>query len=87
MSAETKIVKGGFRATLALIIAIVALIFALIAFDRTGGQADLDVQVEDLQKRMEKMKQETSERVDKVRKDTKKILERIGVDVKKEGKE
>jgi len=48
MSDEKKVVKGGFRATLALIISIVGLIVAIVAFNRTGGQADLNVQVKDL---------------------------------------
>ena len=32
MAAETKIVKGGFRATLALIISIIALILSIMAY-------------------------------------------------------
>ena len=84
MSAETKIVKGGFRATLALLISIIALVFALVAFHRTGGQVDVDARVEELQRRMEKMRQETTERVNKVRQETKQTLEKIGIDVKRE---
>ena len=37
MSPEKKVVKGGFRATLALIVSIIALVFAVLAFNRTGG--------------------------------------------------
>jgi predicted Holliday junction resolvase-like endonuclease len=84
MSDEKKVVKGGFRATLALIISIIALIVAIVAFNRTGGQADLNVQIRDLQAKMEKMKKETSERVNKVRDETAKALEKIGKAVKKE---
>jgi hypothetical protein len=70
MSDEKKVVKGGFRATLALIISIVALIVAIVAFNRTGGEADLNSQIKDLRAKVEKMKKETSERVNKVREET-----------------
>lgn len=84
MSAEAKVVKGGFRATLALIISIIALILAIIAYNRTGGQANLNAQVNDLRSKMEKMKTETSERVNKVREETSKALKIMGIDVEKE---
>lgn len=78
MSDEKKVVKGGFRATLALIISIVALILAIIAYNRTGGQANLNAQIKDLRSKMEKMKTETSERVNKVRQETATALEKLG---------
>ena len=84
MSAEAKVVKGGFRATLALLISIVALILAIIAYNRTGGQANLNAQINDLRLKMEKMKTETSERVNKVREETSKALKKIGIAVEKE---
>jgi len=84
MSDEKKIVKGGFRSTLALIVSIIALILAIIAFNRTGGEADLRAQVSDLQARMKTLRTETSERVDKVRQETTKALKKIGVEIKKE---
>ncbi|NVL93323.1 MAG: hypothetical protein HWN71_09860 [Desulfobacterales bacterium] len=84
MSDEKKVVKGGFRATLALIISIVALILAIIAYNRTGGQANLNAQIKDLRSKMEKMKTETSERVNKVRQETATALEKLGKAVKKE---
>ena len=84
MSAELKVVKGGFRATLALLISIVALILAIIAYNRTGGQANLNAQINDLRLKMEKMKTETSERVNKVREETSKALKKVGIAVEKE---
>lgn len=78
MSDEKKVVKGGFRATLALIISIVALILAIIAYNRTGGQANLNAQIKDLRSKMEKMKTETSARVNKVRQETATALEKLG---------
>jgi uncharacterized protein HemX len=86
MSAETKVGKGGFRATLALIISIIALILAVVAFNRAGGQADLNAQIRDLRTKMEKMKKETSEKMSKVRDETAKALEKVGIGIKKEEK-
>jgi len=84
MSNEKKIVKGGFRATLALLISIIALILAIIAFNRTGGEADLRAQVRILQGKMKTLTQETSQKVDRVRQETAKALQKIGVEIKKE---
>lgn len=86
MSNETKVVRGGFRATLALIISIIALVMAIVAFNRTGGQADLNAQIKDLRTKMETMKKETTEKVGKVRDETVKALEKVGIDIKKEEK-
>ena len=86
MSNEKKVVKGGFRASLALIISIVALILAIVAFNRTGGQADLNAQVKDLRTKIEKMKKDTSEKMSKVREETTKALEKVGIGIKKEEK-
>jgi hypothetical protein len=84
MNRETKIVKGGFRATLALIVSIIALIFAIVAFNRTGDQAALKAQISDLQSRMKTLRTETSEKVDKVRQETNKLLKNVGIEIKKE---
>lgn len=84
MSEKTTIVKGGFRATLAFLISIVALILAIVAFNRTGGEADLKAQIRDLHVKMKTLKKETAERVNKVRQETAKTLERIGIEVSKE---
>ena len=84
MSDEKKVVKGGFRASLALIISIIALIVAIVAFNRTGGQADLNAEIKDLRTKIETMKKETAEKVSKVRQETTKALEKIGIDIKKE---
>ena len=86
MSNERKVVKGGFRASLALIISIIALIVAIIAFNRAGGQTDLNAQIKDLRTKMEKMKKETSEKMSKVREETTKALEKVGIGIKKEEK-
>lgn len=79
-----KIVKGGFRATLALLISIVAIILAFIAYNRTGNQEELNAKIKSLQTKMEKMKSETLERLSKVREETSKALKKMGIDIKKE---
>ncbi len=84
MSDERKIVKGGFRASLALVISIIALILAVIAFERTGGKNDLNIRLQDLQRKMEKMKKETAKRVDSLREETANTLEKIGKAIKKD---
>jgi hypothetical protein len=78
-----KVVKGGFRATLALIISLIALILSLIAYSQTSTEADLKGQITELQTRMERMKQETSVKLDKVREETADTLEKMGQALKK----
>lgn len=84
MSNEKKIVKGGFRATLALIVSIIALVMAIIAYNRTGGEANLRAQISELQAKMKTLRAETSEKVDKVRQETSKALKKVGIEIKKE---
>jgi cell division protein FtsL len=78
-----KIVKGGFRATLALIISIIALIFAIISYNRTTSQTELNTEIKALNEKMEKMKRDTAERVNKVREETAKTLQKFGIGIKK----
>jgi cell division protein FtsL len=87
MAQETKVVKGGFRATLALIISIIALIVAIIAYQSTGKESDLNTRIKDIQAKMENMKQETSKKLDKLRTETAGTLEKIGKNMKKDGEE
>jgi len=84
MSNDRKIVKGGFRATLALIVSIIALIVAIVAYNRTGGEAHFKAQIKDLQATIKALKAETSDTVTKVRQETAKALEKIGIEIKKE---
>ena len=87
MAQETKVVKGGFRATLALIISIIALVLAIIAYQSTGKEATLNERIKDLQAKIENMKQETSKKIDKLRDETAGTLEKIGKSMKKEGEQ
>ncbi len=82
---KTVKVKGGFRSTLALLISIIALIVAVIAYNRTGGDMDMQKQLNELQGTMEKMKGETSRGFGKFREETSKALDKLSKMIK--GKE
>ena len=83
MGDEKKVVKGGFRATLALIISIIAIVVAVIAYNRTGGETDLKAQIKDLKTKMEGIKRETSKQMGKLREETANPMEKIGKAIKK----
>ena len=70
MAKEPKIVKGGFRATLALFISIIALILSLLAYNSTGKEEDLKDRIKELQATIEIMKQETSKKLEMLRNET-----------------
>jgi shikimate kinase len=84
MTNEKKVVKGGFRATLALLISIIALVLAIVSFNRTVTQSDLNAEVRNLQEKLKEVKQETTARVNKIREETGKAMEKIGKALKKE---
>ena len=78
-------VKGGFRSTLSLLISIIALIVAVIAYNQTGSDMDMKKQLKELQGTMDKMKGETSKGFSKFRKETSKALDKLSKMIK--GKE
>jgi septal ring factor EnvC (AmiA/AmiB activator) len=80
----TKIVKGGFRTTLALILSIIAISFSVIAFNRTTSQTEYQSEIKELKQKLEKVKQETSERVSKIRKETANAIKKMGIEIKKQ---
>jgi len=84
MSNERRIVRGGFRATVALLISIIALILAIMAYERTGGKDNLNAQIKGLTTKIEEMKRETARRVEDMREETASALERIGKAIKKD---
>ena len=87
MAEPTKIVKGGFRATLALIISVIALLLSFFAYTSSESEKDLKVRIQDFQTKMEKMKTESAEQIDKIRNETAKALEKMSQAVKNEGQE
>jgi len=84
MAEQTKVVKGGFRATLALLISIVALILSLLAYNRAADQSTFNTEIKNLQKKMSEIKKETSEQLGKIRQETGNALEDMGKAIKKE---
>jgi hypothetical protein len=84
MAQETKIVKGGFRATLALIISVIALILSFLAYSSTGKEEDLKARIKELQGTIEVMKQETSKKMDTLRNETADTLQKLSKSLKKE---
>ena len=82
MAKETKIVKGGFRATLALIVSVVALAVSVLAYTSTLREEELNARLRDMQSSLERMKQESSRQVDRLRDETASALERLGEAVK-----
>jgi len=82
MAEEKKNVRGGFRATLALVISIIAVILALVSFSRSGVEHDLQSRIKDLQVKLEAMKKESAERVDRVREETAEALGRLSEKLK-----
>lgn len=83
MSEEKKIVKGGFRASLALLISVIALIVAIMAYQRTMDEEDYRGQITDLQKKIENLKRETAEGLQKARQETADTLESLGKAIRK----
>ena len=85
MAEEKVIIKGGGRPTLALLIAIIALVFALISFYRTSDQSDLHQRIETLNARIQTMKQESSDQMGKMFQETKKSLQNLKIQVERKG--
>lgn len=82
MAKETKIVKGGFRATLALIMSVIALAVSVLAYTSTLREEELNARLRDMQSSLERMKQESSKQIDRLRDETANTLERLGEAVK-----
>ena len=82
----TKIVKGGFRANLALLISIIALIISLMVYYKTADQADFNAKITDIQYKLEKIKEDTSDRVNKIRQETTKLIDKLGLEIKRHEK-
>jgi hypothetical protein len=82
----TKIVKGGFRATLALLISIIALIISVMVYYKTIDQADFNAKITDIQDKLEKIKKDTSDRVNTIRQETIKLIDKLGVEIERNKK-
>ncbi len=82
MASETRIVKGGFRATIALIFSVIALALSVMAYTSTLREDELSTRIKDMQSSLERMKQESSKQIDKLRDETAGALEKLGDAVK-----
>ena len=80
----TKIVKGGFRATLALIFSLIALTFSIVTYNQNTAQTEYQIEIKELKEKLEKMKQETAERINKIRQETAKAIKKMGIEIKKQ---
>jgi hypothetical protein len=81
-----KIVKGAFRATLALIIAVIALILSIVSLQRTGGLVGLNNRIKSLQKSTDTLKKETIQQMENLEEKTKKFKKETGEALEKLGK-
>ena len=84
MAQPTKIVKGGFRATLALIISVIALVVSILAYMSSEREGELNARIRDLRATVEKMKEESAEQLNKMRNETAKALEKMSQAVKQD---
>jgi uncharacterized protein YlxW (UPF0749 family) len=84
MAETKKVVKGGFRATLALIISLIALVISIMAYTSSEREQDLNTRIQDLRATMEKLRQESAEQLNKLRNETGKTLEKMGQAVKQD---
>lgn len=84
MAQPTKVVKGGFRATLALIISVIALIVSILAYITSEREGELNARIRDLQAAMENLKTESVEQLNKLRNETAKTLEEMSQAVKQD---
>jgi len=84
MAQPTKVVKGGFRATLALIVSLIALIVSILAYLSSEREGELNARIRDLQARMENLKTESVEQLNKLRDETAKALEDMSRAVRQE---
>ena len=75
---------GNFLTTLALLISIIALLLALIAFQRTGGNYNMSLEVKDLQAKIDKISSETVKRIDALREEAAEIIKKLGKGVKRD---
>ena len=82
MAEPQKIVKGGFRATLALIISVLALIVAIMAYTSAGKEEELKTRLKDLQATLENVKKESGAQFEKLRNETAKSLESLSATIK-----
>ena len=83
MVEPTRIVKGGFRATLALIFSVLALLLSIMAFTSSGTPDGLQGRIQELQATLEEMRLESTKQLDTLRNETAEALEKMSQVIKK----
>jgi hypothetical protein len=85
--AETKeqktAMKAKFRATLALLFSIIALIIAAIALNRTGTQEEFNAEILELRQKLEKTTRDTAEKMKQYGQETSQALRDLKIEIKK----
>jgi len=85
--AETKeqktAMKAKFRATLALLFSIIALIIAAIALNRTGTQEEFNAEILELRQKLEKTTRDTAEKMKQYGQETSRALRDLKIEIKK----
>ena len=76
--------RGTFRSTLALLISIIALILAIVAYSRTGEDLDWKSEITKLQTQISEMKKRRAGQIKKIREETGKAIEKLGKEINKE---
>jgi hypothetical protein len=84
MTPERRTMKGSFLTTVTLLISIIALLLSLIAFQRTGGNDNMSLELKDLQAKIDKISSETVKRIDALREETAEIIEKVGKNAKRD---
>jgi predicted PurR-regulated permease PerM len=77
MAEAKKVVKGGFRATLAIIISIIALIVSIAAYNATSREDKLTEGIKTLEQNLDSFKKDSMSQIDKLRNDTADMLEKL----------
>lgn len=80
---------GGFRSTLAFIMALAALVLSYLAYTASNEESQLTGHVEELQTKLDKMKAESSQKIDELRNETSEALNKMSksIKVKKDDKD
>jgi uncharacterized protein HemX len=74
--------KAKFRATLALLFSIIALIIAVMAFNRTTTQEELNAEILELRQKLETMTQDTAEKLKQYGQETSRALKDLKIELK-----
>lgn len=84
MAQPTKIVKGGFRATLALILSLGALAVSLFTYATSSREEGLEARLQELQSAMETLRAESADQLDTIRRQTAEALDSLSDTIRRD---